>query len=83
MLVVSALFETSVLADEFAVCEAELGPDFTFPPAIETGTVAFTAFWSLFGGTGRQLVGLGIWIPAWNPPAPPQPAIQLEPPTGF
>ena len=41
---VLALFETSVVAFDVAVCVALLGPEETFPPAIETGTLAFTAF---------------------------------------
>src|SRR4249919_1071066 len=77
---VLALFETSVLADEFAVCEAELGPEFTLPPATLTGTFAFTAFWSLFAAPAASWLVWAFWIPAWNPPAPPQPARQLEPP---
>jgi hypothetical protein len=68
---VLALFETSVVAFDVAVCVALLGPEETFPPAIETGTFAFTAFWSL--SRRRQPAG---WSgrpgsTAWNPPAPP------------
>ena len=42
---VVALLATFVVAAEVAVCVAALGPAFTFPPAIETGTLALTAFW--------------------------------------
>src|SRR4029078_9310581 len=40
-------FETSVVAFDVAVCVALLGPEWMFPPAVETGAFAFTAFWSL------------------------------------
>jgi len=42
---VFALLLTFVVAAEVAVCVAALGPALTFPPAIETGTFALTAFW--------------------------------------
>src|SRR5215210_4560104 len=41
---VLAVFETSVVADEVAVCDAVLGPELTLPPAIATGALPFTAF---------------------------------------
>src|SRR5919201_1488716 len=44
---VEAVLPTFVLAVELAACDAELGPELTSPPAIETGTFAFTAFWLL------------------------------------
>ena len=71
---VLALFETSVVAEELAFCVAELGPEFTLPPAIETGTFALTAFWWLLASPAASCEVLAFWIPAWNPPAPPQPA---------
>ena len=71
---VLALFETSVVAFDVAFCVALLGPEETFPPAIETGTFAFTAFWSLFATPTASWLVWASWIPAWNPPAPPQPS---------
>ncbi len=78
---VFALFETSAFAVELAVCVAELGPELTLPPAIDTGTFAFTAFWSLLAIPIAACCVSDFWIPAWNPPAPPQPALQEPPPT--
>ena len=59
---------------EFAFCVAELEPVLTLPPAIETGTFALTAVWSLFAAPMATCCVWAFWIPAWNPPAPPQPA---------
>jgi hypothetical protein len=75
-----ASFETSVVADEVAVCEAVLGPELTLPPAIETGTFALTAFWSLVATPTAACSVWACWAPAWKPPAPPQPAAQDPPP---
>ena len=69
-----ALFETSAFAVELAVCVAELGPELTLPPAIDTGTFALTAFWSLFATPRANWSVSAFWIPSWKPPAPPQPA---------
>src|SRR6476646_6108613 len=77
---VFALFETSAAALDVAVCVALLGPEETFPPAIETGTFAFTAFWSLFAIPTASWLVWASWIPAWNPPAPPQPSLHEPPP---
>src|SRR6266498_2166748 len=57
-----------------------LGPEFTFPPAIDTGTLALTAFWSLFAIPSAHWFVSAFWTPSWNPPAPPQPALQEPPP---
>src|SRR4249920_3494391 len=46
-----------------------------------TGTFAFTAFWSLFASPMASWLVWAFWIPAWNPPAPPQPSLQDPPPT--
>jgi hypothetical protein len=69
-----AVFDTFVVADELAVCVAVLGPELTLPPAIEIGTFALTAFWSLLAIPTASCWVRASWIPAWNPPAPPQPA---------
>src|SRR5215210_8186632 len=71
---VLALFETSVVADEVAVCDAVLGPELTLPPAIETGTLALTAFCWLAATPRAPCVVVALWSPAWNPPEPPESA---------
>src|SRR5215208_4552566 len=72
---VLALLETSVVAVEVAVWLALEGPELTFPPAIETGALALTAFWSLLAIPRAHWLVSAFWIPAWKPPAPPQPAL--------
>ena len=57
---VLALFETSADAFDVALWSAELGPEETFPPAIETGVFEFTAFWLLNAAPGGDLVGVGL-----------------------
>src|SRR5215208_6232930 len=47
-----------------------------FPPATETGALALTAFWSLLAIPRAHWLVSAFWIPAWKPPAPPQPASQ-------
>ena len=71
---VLALFETSVVASDVAVWVAELGPEVMFPPAVETGAFPFTAFWSLFEMPSAHWFVSADWMPAWKPPAPPEPA---------
>src|SRR6478672_6967984 len=71
---VLALFETSVLALAVAVWLAELGPEETFPPAVEVGAFALTAFWSLSEMPSAHWLVWAAWMPAWKPPAPPEPA---------
>jgi hypothetical protein len=44
---VVALLPTFAVAAELAACVAELGPELTSPPAIETGALLLTAVWSL------------------------------------
>src|SRR5919201_7067771 len=79
---VEALLPTFVSAEELAACAAELGPEFTSPPAIETGALPFTAFWSLWEIPAAVCSVAAFWIPSWAPPAPPHPARQeLLPPT--
>src|SRR5215831_3614426 len=73
---VLALFETSVVAVDVAFWVAVLGPEETFPPAIETGTLALTAFWSLFERPAANWFVSAFWTPSWKPPSPPQPATQ-------
>ena len=73
---VLALFLTSALAVEVAVCVASLGPEVMLPPAIETGALPLTAFWSLFARPSANWFVSAFWTPSWNPPAPPQPAEQ-------
>src|SRR5215210_1468716 len=73
---VLALLDTSALAEELAVCDAVLGPELTLPPAIETGTFALTAFWSLLAIPIASCSVSAFWTPSWKPPAPPQPAKQ-------
>ena len=58
---------------DVAVCVAELGPEWTFPPAIETGELPLTAFWSLLAIPSAVWSVLAFCTPAWKPPAPPQP----------
>jgi hypothetical protein len=77
------LFLTSVSAVELAVCVAVLGPEVTLPPAMVTGTFAFTAFWSLLAIPAATCFVSACWIPTWNPPAPPQPALQEPLPPMF
>ena len=77
-----ALLPTFAVAVDVAVWFAELGPELTSPPAIETGTFAFTAFWSLFATPIAPWWVSAFCTPAWNPPAPPQPMTQESlPPT--
>jgi hypothetical protein len=47
------------------------------PPAIETGELPLTAFWSLFATPRANWFVSAFWTPTWKPPAPPQPATQL------
>src|ERR1044072_3899353 len=77
---VFALFEPSVVAVAGALCVALLGPEETFPPAIETGTFAFTAFWSLCEIPRAPWLVSAFWTPDWKPPGPPQPASDEPPP---
>src|SRR5919206_4721384 len=82
---VLAVFETSAVASEVAVCDAVLGPDEMLPPAIEVGELPLTAFWSLFATPTANCSVLASWTPTWKPPFPPQPAEQppsLPPPLG-
>src|SRR5919204_471793 len=51
------------------------------PPAMFTGTFALTAFCLLTASEPAHCDVLASWTPAWKPPAPPQPALQDEPPT--
>src|SRR5689334_1707728 len=67
-------FETSVVALDVAFCVAVLGPEETLPPAIETGTLALTAFCLLMAAPMASWLVPAFWTPAWNPPEPPQPA---------
>ena len=65
---VFALFETSALAFEVAVCVAELEPLLTSPPAIDTGTLALTAFWSLFATPRANWSVSAFWTRAGSRP---------------
>src|ERR687887_424765 len=67
---------------ELAVWLAELGPELTLPPAIETGELPFTVVWSLFAPPIAACVVSAFWPPTGPPPPPPQPARQTPlPPT--
>jgi hypothetical protein len=46
--VVAAAFHARAAAELELVCGAELDPPSTSPPAIDTGTLAFTPFWCAF-----------------------------------
>src|ERR671935_2600440 len=52
-----------------------------FPPATFTGTFALTAFCLLTASEPADCDVSASCTPAWKPPAPPQPALQDEPPT--
>src|SRR5918911_1392232 len=67
------LLETSVVAVEVAVWSAVDGPLLTSPPAIDTGTFAFTAVWWLLEIPTAACWVVALWRPAWKPPAPPEP----------
>src|SRR6185437_12391485 len=71
-------FETSVVAFDVVVCVALLGPEWMFPPAVEDGAFAFTAFWSLLEMPSAHWFVSAAWMPAWKPPAPPEPAERLS-----
>jgi hypothetical protein len=45
--------------------------------------LAFTAFWSLLAIPAAICFVSACWIPTWNPPAPPQPALQEPLPPMF
>src|SRR3954453_3706437 len=77
---VFALFETSAFAEDVAVCVALLGPLEMFPPAIETGALPLTAFWSLLAMPSAHWLVSAFCTPTWKPPAPPHPALQELPP---
>src|SRR5918911_1641279 len=77
------LLETSVVAVEVAVWSAVDGPLLTSPPAIDTGTFAFTAVWWLLETPRAACSVSAFWTPAWKPPAPPQPATHEESPPTF
>jgi len=62
------------LAEESASCVALLEPPVMLPPAIETGALPLTAFWSLFARAPLHCSVFAICAPAWKPPAPPMPA---------
>src|SRR5690242_6161512 len=47
-----------------------------FPPAVEEGELPLTAFWLLAAIPSAPWFVYAFWIPAWKPPAPPQPATQ-------
>src|SRR5438093_1127420 len=73
---VVALLFTFVVAVEPAVCVAELGPELTLPPAIETGTLALTACCLLCGTPTASCFVSAFCPPIWAAPVPPQPARQ-------
>src|SRR5437763_1618694 len=73
---VFALFETSVVAVEVAAWLALESPELTSLPAMDTGTLAFTAVWSDLLTPRAACSVLAFWIPSWKPPEPPQPATQ-------
>src|SRR5206468_12314921 len=79
--VVPASFVALALADESASWLAVLEPLVTLPPAIETGTLALTAFWSLFAAATAPCFVFASCAPICAAPAPPQPSLQDEPPT--
>ena len=54
-----------MVAVEFAFWFAELEPELTSPPAIETGTFAFTAVWLLFEVPTATCFVLAFCRPAW------------------
>src|SRR5207247_2781502 len=80
---VLALLLTSVVALDVAVWVAPLGPEEMFPPAIETGVLAFTAFWSLLALPSAPWFVWAFCTPSWKPPAPPQPARHDPPPMSW
>src|SRR4249920_2608930 len=45
-----------------------------FPPAIETGTLALTAFWLLAAAPKAPWFVDAFWAPAWKPPGLPESA---------
>src|SRR6185436_17527818 len=76
--VVSASFFAFESALEAAAWLAELGPEVTLPPAMFTGTLALTAFWSLTAKESAFCVVSESCAPIWAAPAPPQPTWQDE-----
>src|SRR5207247_786581 len=73
---VVAVLPTLAVAAELAVWFAELGPELTLRPAIETGTLAFTAVWSLLASPTASWFVSAFCPPIWAAPVPPQPARQ-------
>src|ERR1044072_5492368 len=51
-----------------------------FPPAVDAGELPLTAFWLLAAIPSAHCFGYAFWIPAWKPPAPPQPNRHEHPP---
>src|SRR4249920_3320165 len=49
-----------------------------FPPAIETGTLALTAFWLLAATPKAPWFVVAFWAPIWAPPGPPEPLANAE-----
>jgi len=70
------------VADESAVLVlcwvAELEPPDTLPPAIVTGTFAFTPFWCASAFEDACWIVAAVWEASCACPEPPQPAAQLE-----
>ena len=67
-------------AELSAVCVAELGPLFTSPPAMLTGTFALTAFCFAVASESASCFVRDAWSTFCSWPEPPQPDLQLEPP---
>ena len=62
-----------------AVWLALLSPPETSPPAMLTGTLALTAFWSASAFDAASWAVSDFWAESWACPAPPQPIRQLDP----
>src|SRR5262249_30209481 len=71
------LFEASASALLRAVWSAELEPAFTSPPAMLTGTFAFTAFCFALASASASCFVFADWSTFWDWPAPPHPEEQL------